>query len=108
MKRSYASAEPAKLTTLTLEGARLEIPHDLQARRGRCFALPRLEALPQCGCSPANGQQLLQYDVQLGTPSPAVAAQLPQQPLGLSLPLAPLPALTGLVAVLVIRVHDAS
>jgi hypothetical protein len=46
--------------------------------------------------------------VQVGAPTTAMRAQLAQQPLGLSLPLTPLAALTDLVAVLVIRVHDAS
>jgi len=56
-------------------------------------------ALPQRGCSLSDGQQLLQHDVQVGTSTPAMPAQLPQQPLGLSLPLTPLSVLTDLVAV---------
>ncbi len=68
----------------------------------------RLEALPQRGCSLSDGQQLLQYGVQLGPPATTVRPQLPQQPFGLSLPLTPFSAITDLVAVLVIRVHDAS
>jgi hypothetical protein len=64
------------------------------------LALLRLEALPQRGCSLSGGQQLLQCGVQLGAPTTAMRPQLPQQPLGLSLPLTPLMALTGLVAVL--------
>jgi hypothetical protein len=72
------------------------------------LALLRLEALPQRGCPLSGGQQPLQCRVQLGAPTTAMRAQLPQQPLGLSLPLTPVSALTDLVAVLVIRVHDAS
>jgi hypothetical protein len=107
MKRSYASAEPVKLTALTLRERAWRFPTISRRAEGRCSLL-RLEALPQRGCSLSGGQQLLQYGVQLGAPTPAGRAQLPQQPLGLSLPLTPLSALTDLVAVLVMRVHDAS
>jgi hypothetical protein len=59
----------------------------------------RLRALLQRGNSLTCVQELLQDGFQLSAPTPTMRAQLPEQPLGSSLPLTPLPAVTDLVAV---------
>ena len=59
----------------------------------------------QAGGSPAMGDQQLQ---DTGSTLLTLRARLAPQAFRLGFPLAPLDALTGLVAMLVIRVHDAS